>query len=183
MANTQFLRVRIPPEKKLRIQAIASAHQINESIWVRQVVDRALAQDSSVEPSSESTRPTGRRSKRLYVRLDRNDQILLVERAAARAMQPATYVAVLLRAHLRKLSPLPVAELVALKRAVAELTAIGRNLNQIAAAINRTQKTNLPGRSEVLAMLKICEALRDHMRGIIKTNIQSWAIGYAKDSA
>jgi hypothetical protein len=51
-------------------------------------------------------------------------------------MAPATYASVLTRVHLRSLAPLPREELLALKRTVAELWAIGRNLNQIARAAN-----------------------------------------------
>jgi hypothetical protein len=47
-------------------------------------------------------------------------------------MAAATYMSVLARAHLRNLPPLPQDELLALKHTVAELGAIGRNLNQIA---------------------------------------------------
>jgi len=32
-------------------------------------------------------------------------------------------------------------------------------------------------------MLKICEALRDHTKGLIKANTASWATGYAEEHA
>jgi hypothetical protein len=51
-------------------------------------------------------------------------------------MRPATYVSVLIRSHLRMLAPLPKDELLALKRSIAELATIGRNINQIAKAAN-----------------------------------------------
>jgi hypothetical protein len=55
------------------------------------------------------------------IRLRADDQILLRERAVARAMALATYVSVLTQAHMRSLAPLPEEELLALKRTVAEL--------------------------------------------------------------
>jgi hypothetical protein len=68
-------------------------------------------------------RPTRRatRDTRLYVRIRTDDQRLLKERAAARSMAPATYVSVLVRAHLHDIAPLPKDELLAFKRSVAEL--------------------------------------------------------------
>ncbi len=51
-------------------------------------------------------------------------------------MRPATYAAVLLRSHLRQLAPLPKDELLALKRSIAELGAIGQNVNQIARSVS-----------------------------------------------
>lgn len=47
-------------------------------------------------------------------------------------MLAATYVSVLVRAHLGSLTPLPKNELLALKRSIAELACIGCNINQIA---------------------------------------------------
>ena len=108
------------------------------------------------------------------IRLRADDRILLRERAVARGMAPATYVSVLTRAHLRSLAPLPKEELLALKRTVAELGSIGRNLNQIARAANQGQPVTSPGRDDLKAMLRICEALRDHVRGLLMANLKSW---------
>ena len=45
--------------------------------------------------------------KPMLVRLISEDWLLLDARAEARGMRPATYASVLLRAHLRQLTPLP----------------------------------------------------------------------------
>jgi len=119
----------------------------------------------------------------MLVRLRTEDKLLLDARAEARGMRPATYASVLLRAHLRGLTPLPKDELAALKHAVGELGAVGRNLNQIARAVNQGARVVGPGRDEFRAILKICEALRDHTKGMIKANTASWATGYAEDTA
>ena len=86
-------------------------------------------------------------------------------------MPAATYVSVLVRAHLRSFSPLPKDELLALKRSIAELGAIGRNINQIAKVAN--EGGGLPGsvREEFRAMLKICEALRENTKALLKANL------------
>ena len=95
-------------------------------------------------------------------------------------MPAATYVSVLVRSHLRALSPLPKAELLALKRSIAELAAIGRNINQIARVANDGGK--LPGtvREEFQAILKICEALRENTKALLKANVTSWSTGHAQ---
>ncbi len=95
-------------------------------------------------------------------------------------MAPATYVSVLVRAHLRTLVPLPKDELAALKRAIAELGAVGRNLNQITRAVNQGARVDDPAGREFSAMLKICVALRDHTKDLIKANTASWASGYVE---
>jgi len=69
-----------------------------------------------------------------------------------------------------------------LKHAVGELGAIGRNLNQVARAVNQGARIAGPGREEFRAILKICEALRDHTKNLIKANTASWEVGYAEDA-
>ncbi len=92
-------------------------------------------------------------------------------------MRPATYASVLLRAHLRQLTPLPKDELLALKRSIAELSAIGRNINQIAKALNEGGRSSGSVRDEFCAMLKICEALRYNTKALLKANETSWSTG------
>lgn len=84
----------------------------------------------------------------------------------------------LVRAHLRNLTPLPKDELLAFRRSVAELGAIGRNLDQIAHAIHQGAPASGPRREDVAAMLKICVALRDHFKATLLANLRSWQDGY-----
>ncbi len=104
--------------------------------------------------------------------------MLLEARSAARGMRPATYVSVLTRANLRSLAPLPKEEFLALRRCVAELAAIGRNVNQMARVVNETGKTPGSVREEFRAILKICEALRESVKGLLKANEKSWRGGH-----
>jgi hypothetical protein len=115
------------------------------------------------------------------VRLLPDDQRLLRERSAARGLPAATYVSALVRAHLHQLTPLPTAELAALKRATAELGIIGRNLNQIARAANDGRVAG-PSREDLRALLRACEGLRTHVAALIAKNLSSWEAGYDQTS-
>jgi hypothetical protein len=95
-------------------------------------------------------------------------------------MASATYVSVLVRSHLRNLAPLPKEELLALKRSVAELGAIGRNLNQIARAAYQGGRAPGPAREDLRAMLRVAEALRDHVKALLRANQLSWDQGHAE---
>ena len=97
-------------------------------------------------------------------------------------MRPATYLSVLTRAHLRALTPLPKEELLALKRSIGELGSIGRNINQIAKAANEGGRLPSSVREEFRAMLKVCEALRDNTKAMLKANETSWSRGHAEAS-
>jgi hypothetical protein len=116
----------------------------------------------------------------MLVRLRNEDKLLLDARAEARGMRPATYASVLLRSHLRKLTPLPKDELLALKRSIALLASIGRNINQIAKAANGGGRMSESMGAEFRAMLKICVALRDNTKVLLKANETSWEAGHAQ---
>ena len=92
----------------------------------------------------------------------------------------ATYVWLLVRSHLRGVTPLPKEELLALRHSIAELKAVGRNLNQIAKALNQDVRAIVPGRHEVNAMLRVAEGLRDHFKALLKANEKHWLQGYAE---
>jgi hypothetical protein len=184
---TQFLKTRVPPDIKQRVQQAASQQLITESIWLKRLVNQALSESANAETdeigSAGSVESSGARDSRLYVRLRREDRLLLRERAAARGMAPATYVSILVRSHLRILTPLPKEELLALKRSVAELGVIGRNLNQLARPTNQGGRPSGPEREDVRAMLKVAEALRDHVKALLMANQSSWHEGHASDGS
>lgn len=169
---------------------MSQARLVTESIWLRQLILRELravdSEDRPVHHYAPVTAVRGQCSKsrspgsNLYVRLRQEDRLLLHERAAARGMASATYVSVLVRSHLRSLAPIPKDELIALKQAVSELGAARRNLNQIARAANSGTRVAGIGHDEFRAILKICEALRDHTKTLIKANAASWASGHAE---
>jgi hypothetical protein len=197
MGATQVLKTRVTPETKARVLEITQRELLTEAVWLRRLVAGALrAEGSSVTSREVTGRHSGPvtavrwqcsmnrgQASRLYVRLRRDDRLLLHERAATRGMASATYVSVLVRSHLRAVTPLPKDELAALKQAVSELGAIGRNLNQITRAVHQGARIVGPGREEFKAVLKVCEALRDHTKDLIKANAASWVAGYAESTS
>ena len=180
MAADAFIQCRVTPEIKALVRTLAQRDQITESALVKQLLEVVLRSSAAAGMTELEVRRKAPRDMRLYVRLDPNDRLLLNERAAARGMPSATYVAVLVRSHLRNLAPLPKQELLALKSAVAELGAIGRNLNQIARALNQGQRVAGPGREELRAMLQVGSALRDHVKALLAGNTKSWDQGHAE---
>jgi hypothetical protein len=182
MAADSFIQCRVTSETKALIRMLADRQQITESALLKRLIDMMLQPAATLGmPEPEPVDRAGR-DVRLYVRLDPSDRLLLRERAASRGMPAATYVSVLIRAHLRNLVPLPKEELLALKRSVAELGAIGRNLNQIARVANQGGRPAVIGREEVRCMLKVAEGLRDHVKALLRANERSWSSGYADTS-
>ena len=182
MSDATQLKTWVSSETKTRFAAVAHVQGMSESAALKRLVELMLR---SVDPTEIAALTQGSasspRSTRLMVRLRPDDHALLRERAAARGMPPATYVSVLMRAHLRSLAPLPKDELLALKRVVSELGSIGRNLNQIARSANRSQPVTGPGRDDLRAILRACEGVRDHVRALLIANLRSWEQGYAEN--
>jgi hypothetical protein len=182
MPADAFIQCRVTPEMKTLVRALAEREQITESALVKQLLQVVLrtAALQGFPNLDEIDRPN--RDARLYVRLEPEDRQLLTARAMQRGMRSATYVALLVRSHLRGVVPLPKEELLGLRHCISELKAVGRNLNQMAKALNQDARVMAPGRQEVNAMLKVAEGLRDHFKSLLKANERSWLQGYAETS-
>jgi hypothetical protein len=180
MAAEAFVQCRVTPEVKTLLRVLAEREQITESALVRQLLEVVLRTSAKEGFPKVDALENVSRDARLTIRLAPEDRVLLCERATACGMRSATYVSVLVRSHLRNLAPLPKEELMALKRSVAELGAIGRNLNQIARAANQGAKPAGPGREELKAMLRVAEGLRDHVKALLRANQISWEQGHAE---
>lgn len=179
MNADRIIASRVPSETKVRLRALAEHQQLSESALLKRLVEMVLHSAGHFDRRVIEPDMRAPRGARLYVRLRAEDRILLQERAAARGMPSATYVSVLIRAHLRKLPPLPKDELVSLKNSVAALGAIARNLNQIAMSAHCGRAIS-PLNEDLRAFLKVCSALRDNVKGLIKANLKSWEIGHGE---
>jgi Bacterial mobilisation protein (MobC) len=192
--TTHVIKTRVAPEMKVRVNEEAQRQLLTESIWLRRVVDAALRNAPVSEESLIRRAGSGSWHERfrdghrceepartrICLRIRHGDRLILRERAEARGMPAATYIAALVRAHLRTLAPLPCEEVAALKRSIAELSAIGRNLNQIARAAHQTGRITGPNRDDLRSMLKVCEAMREHIKELVRANRATWDSGYAE---
>jgi hypothetical protein len=169
-------------DSRARFAAIAKAQGLSESALLRRLVESVLIATVAVSTTSPEPLEPIAPSGRISVRLRADDLLFLRERAKARELPTSTYVSFLIRAHLRARTPIPNAELETLKRSVAEVGAIGRNINQIARAVNQQQWPNGPNRSELLSLLRALSALRDHFKAFINANLASWDTGHDKES-
>jgi hypothetical protein len=181
MAASPCIQCRIDPQLKLRLQAIAIERGLTESAVLKRIVIGVIGMAPADDTSVLAVEPIGRRT-RVYVRLRPDDHALLRERAIGRGLASATYVSMLVRAHLRGVSPLPDRELAELRHAAGALGAVGRNLNQIARVAHQTGRIEGLTTGDLRAMLGAFEGLRAHFKGLIEANIASWETDDAKAS-
>ena len=182
MVAHPYIAARVTPDTKERFAALARRQGLSESALLKRLVAAALV---STEPTTSDdpgvVEPVAATGK-ISVRLRSDDLLLLRERARSRQIPTSTYVSFLIRSHLRRLAPLPTQELAALKRSIAEVGAIGRNINQIAHSLNRGDYSTGPSVADLRAVLSALVALRDHTKALIRTNLESWESGHAKTS-
>jgi mobilization protein MobC len=180
MPADAFIQCRVSKETKALIRDLAGQENLSESALMRNLIEALFrtAQAPIADPSHAPSKAY--RSERLYVRIAEQDRDLLGNRASDRSLAPATYVAVLVRAHLRSLTPLPKEELLALKELTGELGAIGRNLNQIARAANGSG-AGAVGSQQIVSLLRLASGLRNHVKSLLLANERSWQTGHAQD--
>jgi predicted DNA-binding protein len=180
MTKDAFIACRVTTETKARVRALAQRDGIAESALIKRLLEVVLytsAPEAMAAPEPPESVSGG---ARFNVRLGPEISRLLRERAKGRGMPAATYIASLVRAHFLDAAPLPKAEYVAIKQAVGELSAIGRNLNQIARAMNQGGRPAPPGREAVMDMLKVAGALRDHIKALVSANTRAWGTSHAQ---
>lgn len=181
MSETLFVQCRVSREMKLLIRNMAVQEALTESALIRNLLETLFRTGAPPEEIQAQSATAPNRSQRLFLRVAGDDRALLEARAKDRGLAPATYAAVLLRAHLRALTPLPKAELLALKSLTAELAAIGRNLNQLTRAIHGNANPHGPGPQQVATLLKLSSGLRDHVKALLLANERSWQSGHVEE--
>jgi hypothetical protein len=186
MVADSLIATRVTSRTKERFAALARSQGLSESALLKRFIDAALLTAAIVQPPPEpevieEMEPVPHSGK-VAVRPRTDDLLLLRERAKVRELPTGTYVSYLVRSHLRRLAPLPTVELSALERSLAEVCAIGRNLNQIARAVNQGEAPSGPSRSDALTLLRAPSGLRDHIKALISANLTSWDVGHEKAS-
>ncbi len=94
-------------------------------------------------------------------------------------MRPASYLVALIRSHVRHDAPLPTAELNTLKVAVGQLSAVGRNLNQL---VHARHAGAAPGGDLALTLREAVarvEDVRRYVADLVRGNLMSWETGDA----
>src|ERR1700704_4399127 len=182
MTANPYIAARVTFDTKERFADLARRQGLSESALLKRLVVAALVLTDSSRPGDPGVVQPVAATGKISVRLRSDDLLLLRERAQTRQIPTATCVSFLIRSHLRRLAPLPTQEITALKRSIAEVGAIGRNLNQIAYSLNRGEQPSGPTKADLQALLRALYGLRDHTKALIRTNLESWEAGHAKAS-
>ena len=176
------LQTWVSREFKERFAQVAKAQGLSESALLRRLLEKLVLADRSPEDVLITPVEGLPSARRVSVRLRADDLLFLRERARARGLPTSTYISYLVRSHLRAQAPLPNLELAALKRSVAEIGAIGRNINQIARAVNQQQWPSGPDPAVLSEMNRVLVLMRAQIKAVINANLASWDSGHGTTS-
>jgi hypothetical protein len=176
MTASTLIATRATQDKKARFRALATSRGMDESKLLTLLIDRVLERNAAPARPEVNARADSR-TLRVTIRLRVGDGPLLDQRAQARGMKPATYLAALARAHLRGDPSLPMSELAEVKRAVAEISAVGRNLNQIARVANQRGVILDELFNELQAVSAEVERVQVAVAELVRANLISWEAG------
>jgi hypothetical protein len=98
-------------------------------------------------------------------------------------MSYATYVAALIRAHLRADPPMPTGELALMERSLAEVSSISRRLRQLGRVGEAGQGTASMPLPELETVRAEVEQVRQALREVVKANRISWESADAETAA
>ena len=157
---------------------MAKAQGLSESALLRRLLEKVVLADRLPDDVLITTVGELPATRRVSVRLRADDLLFLRERARARELPTSTYISYLIRSHLRAKAPLPNMELAVLKRSVAEIGAIGRNINQIARAVNQQQWPSGPDPAVLSEVVRVLTAMRAQIKALINGNLASWDSGH-----
>lgn len=183
--NSVRLVYRITANQSARLAHFAQTRNTTRSIVIRAMLDRlpptpgeAVAEPVVTAVAVVTRKPRTRfqpKTKKLSLRLSPDEYERLSERATAYGMSRVGFINHAWRAAALKRPEFLDAELIKLRAATRELTAVGSNLNQIARRLNE-QPGPADGLGRMLAELKIATARqRDVLSDLLQAAEERWA--------
>lgn len=178
MAKAKTTAVRLTAEEKKRLQAVAAAHGLTETGLLKRTIDRIIDPSGLLANAAADAPMKGVRTDRLVICLHPDTRGEVAERARARGLPVATYIAALVRSHVRNLSPFAKAEMRAFEQGVVQLHHIGRNLNQLTRRANTERSAAIPRREDLALFLKTCTTMVGHLEATLAANKKAWEVGH-----
>jgi Bacterial mobilisation protein (MobC) len=127
--------------------------------------------EQSVEDDGET------KSDRVTVRFTKAEGRILLKLSSARGLKRSAYLSGLFRAQATGEPYFTDDEIGSLRDANRQLAAVGRNVNQIAKALNTSlDQTDMAKAVEYEQMKALIEAHRQEVKALIRANLKSWGV-------
>jgi hypothetical protein len=171
------LTTRVEPDLKSRFRSAAKARMLSESDYLRALALGAIGEPGAKE---QPAAPAGQTATidRITVRIPSFLMDAAKRRARKQGMAPSRWIAALVQSNLTADPVMTGAELAVLQASARELAAIGRNLNQIAKAINAKIPDDKAMPAEMLTALGAAiKENRAAIRALVRASQGVWEAG------
>lgn len=169
-----FITTRADSDLKQRFQKHAAAKGLKESELLQRLILAELGVAAPTSAPAPET-PEDTALDRMTFRLPGFLMQTVKERAMAKGMAPSRWVASLVQSNLRREPVMADSELAALNESNRELAAVGRNINQIAKALNEAFHESDRVKLETLGVLaEAIKQTRAAIRALVRASQQAW---------
>jgi len=173
--KTATLITRIGGREKAQFEKLAKSHNLTPSEFLRRLVLAEIGGNkkfNAVEPVPQRTATT-----RLTIRLAEFLMDSVKLRAESKGMATSRWVSALVQSHVSNAPVVTEKEVLMLRVINRELSAIGRNVNQIARHLNSPPNHNAQIDLEALSKLPASiQSTKQNIRTVIKAAWQGWGV-------
>jgi predicted HicB family RNase H-like nuclease len=184
--SSPVVKARLNPELHRRFETLRLSQNLSASELLQRAVENELqASNQAAQPRSSTHEPLAKppagsdalEITRLTVRLPAYVREAAAGRAQAKGWRVTPWVAALVQSHIAATPVLTDAELQAVEAAIRELGAIGRNINQIARALNeahfQTERVRLDRLAELSEKI---DSTREAIRSLVRASRNAWGV-------
>lgn len=173
--NLKQLSAWVHPTTKTEFVTLAKANDHTESSMLKLLINAFLKKNPSLETTPTESIAT---DAKLTFWLGSREKKSIEDLAQQRGLKPSPYMRGLVRAHISNRPSFSDQELVALKEANRQLAAIGKNINQIARALNTSlDNAHLARAQELDQIRELVDNHRKAVANMVRENLKSWSIG------
>ena len=181
--SSRVIATRVSPETRAHFVALAARHHLSASTLLAKMVDEVLKTNGDISLGSGAQRPLPESENdsgvvdRITLRLRKGDRALAAERARARGMKTASYLALLIHNHVRDAAVLPPNELDQIKVTGARLAALGRQLRMFGMPNTLSESVASDLGEAIASVRREVEVAREATAAIVHRNLISWETG------
>ncbi len=172
--KTATLKTSVTPQRKSAFLSKAREYKRTES----QLLDWLVGQVLKDEVATNTVEEIGPRTKTLQVKVNPRMKEEVEQRAMASGNGSAsTYLYLMVKAHLSKKPSFTEKELDEVHRGGNQLAALGRNINQIAKALNTSlDNAHLVMAVDFAEIANEVNTYRDAIRKLMQANLAAWGV-------
>lgn len=179
--RTAVIGTRTSSETRARFAALAARRGLTESALLALLIEQVVV-DNSEQDVGATLSPIadeGCAIDRLTLRLRPGDRALVDARAASRRMKTASYLSMLVRAHVRGTPVMPPQELGELRCAAGLLGSMGRQLRAMASRSPEQSVCSADYAELLVDVGRAVESVRAAVADVVRANLKSWEAGHA----